>query len=101
MQNSCVIHDNTVIEDDVKIYQNVTIGRGDIYKEQSDDFDGFLICKGAVICSGARIISSHGKLVIGANSIIGANCVLLNSVPDNSVVVGIPGRIIMSKNGKQ
>ncbi len=40
---------------------------------------------------GAKLI---GNIIIGENSIIGANCVLRKSVPNNSVVVGIPGQVI-------
>ena len=43
---------------------------------------------------GAKII---GKVNIGNNVAIGANCVVTKDIPDNSVVVGIPGRIISSE----
>jgi serine O-acetyltransferase len=44
---------------------------------------------------GAKII---GGIKIGNNVAIGANCVVTKDVPDNAVVVGIPGKII-SYNG--
>jgi len=37
---------------------------------------------------------------VGNNVAIGANCVVLEDVPDNAVVVGVPGRIV-SYNGSQ
>ena len=42
-----VIHPSTVIEDNVKIYQNVTIGRADGYKKVEDQshLEGFVIKK--------------------------------------------------------
>jgi serine O-acetyltransferase len=40
---------------------------------------------------GAKII---GGIKIGNNVAIGANCVVTKNIPDNSVVVGIPGRVI-------
>lgn len=40
---------------------------------------------------GARII---GALRIGNNVAIGANCVVTRDVPDNAVIVGVPGRVI-------
>jgi serine O-acetyltransferase len=43
---------------------------------------------------GAKVI---GKVQIGNNVAIGANCVVTKDIPDNSVVVGIPGRIISSE----
>lgn len=40
---------------------------------------------------GAKIV---GAVTIGNNVAIGANCVVTRDIPDNSVVIGIPGRII-------
>lgn len=40
---------------------------------------------------------THGKRIIGKNSIVGANAVVLDDVPDNCVVVGIPARIISDR----
>jgi len=40
---------------------------------------------------GAKII---GDINIGNNVAIGANCVVTKDVPDNAVVVGVPGKVI-------
>lgn len=40
---------------------------------------------------GAKII---GRVRIGDNVAIGANCVVTRDIPDNAVVVGVPGRVI-------
>lgn len=80
-----VIHENTIIKDNVKIYQNVTVGRGNIWEEPFSDFDGFVIEEGAVLCAGAKIIGSHGKMVVGKNTIIGANAVLTRSTGENEI----------------
>ena len=47
------------------------------------------------------IVTSHittaqrlGAVKIGNNVAIGANCVVTRDIPDNSVVVGIPGKVI-------
>ena len=40
---------------------------------------------------GAKII---GAVKVGNNVAIGANCVVTHDVPDNSVIVGVPGRVI-------
>ena len=40
---------------------------------------------------GAKIV---GAVRIGNNVAIGANCVVTKHVPDNSVVVGVPGKVI-------
>ena len=34
---------------------------------------------------------------IGDNVVVGANAVVVNDVPEGSLVVGIPGRVIKSK----
>ncbi len=46
---------------------------------------------------GAKII---GNIKIGNNVSIGANTVVTKDVPENSVVVGIPARVI-SNNGSE
>lgn len=45
------------------------------------------------IGSGARIL---GDVRVGSGSIVGANCVVIHDVPPNSVVAGVPGRIVRS-----
>lgn len=54
--------------------------KGDIIIE-----DNVWICEGAIILSNVRI---------GKNSIIGANAVVTRDIPDNSIVGGIPAKII-------
>jgi serine O-acetyltransferase len=46
---------------------------------------------------GSKVI---GKVVIGNNVAIGANCVVTRDVPDNAVVVGIPGKVISDKGSE-
>ncbi len=90
-----VIHNNTIIEDNVKIYQNVTIGRADIDKKMKDSkMKSIYIEDGAIICAGAKVLCKSGELRIGKNSIVGANAVLLNSIGDNEVWAGVPAKRI-------
>ncbi|WP_455617995.1 serine O-acetyltransferase [Eisenbergiella sp.] len=87
-----VINSGAIIEDNVQIYQNVTIGRADV---KSTGSTSWLIKKGSILCAGAKILCRPGqKIVIGENSIIGANAVLLNSVPRNEVWGGVPAKKI-------
>jgi len=44
-----------------------------------------------VIGAGAKVL---GAIEIGADSRIGANAVVVKSVPENAVVVGVPGQIV-------
>lgn len=51
-----------------------------------------------VVCCGAKIL---GNTHIGNHVIIGANAVVVRDVPDNSVIVGNPGRIVSSLKGDE
>ncbi len=88
-----VIHDRTIIGNNVKIYQNVTIGRQDIWNDKCN-LEKIIIEDGAIICAGAKIIGKTGILKIGKNSIVGANCVLTHSIGDNEIWAGIPAKKI-------
>lgn len=48
------------------------------------------------IGAGAKLL---GPITVGDNVDIGANAVVINSVPDNSLAVGIPARIIPKNSG--
>ena len=93
--NGLVIHPNTTIGNNVKIYQGVTIGRGDVfqsYKESS--FKEIIIEDGVILGAGCKILNSKGTLTIGKNAIIGANAVVVNNIPANAIVAGVPAKII-------
>jgi serine O-acetyltransferase len=47
---------------------------------------------------GAKLV---GNVRVGSNVAIGANCVVTRDVPDNAVVVGIPGRVISFKGSER
>jgi serine O-acetyltransferase len=80
-----VIHSRTVIGDNVIIGQNVTIGR------QLDPRGVPSIGNDVYISAGSRIL---GDIKVGNNVIIGANSVVIKDVPDNSIVAGVPAKII-------
>lgn len=79
-----VIHRRSIIGENVKIYQNVTIG-------SRNNVGPPIIGDKVLIGSGACIL---GNIRIGNNVQIGANAVVLYDVPDNSVVAGVPAKII-------
>lgn len=88
-----VIHSKTIIENNVRIYQNVTIGRADInIPYEKSDLEKIIIGDGAIICAGAKILAKSGTFKVGKNSIIAANAVLLNSTGENEVWGGVPAR---------
>lgn len=80
-----VIYEQTVIEDNVRIYQNVTIGQVNSYTLNPASFT---IGKGAILCAGAKIIGKK-NLVVGKNTIIASNAVLFCSTGDNEIWGGI------------
>lgn len=85
-----VIGATTIIGDDVLLYQGVTLGgtgkeHGKRHPTLGDNI---------VVGSGAKIL---GNINIGSNSRIGAGSVVIDDVPENSTVVGIPGRIVHQK----
>lgn len=86
-----VIGETAVIEDDVLIYQGVTLGGVSLSHGKRHP----TIKSNTVIGSGAKIL---GNITIGENSKIGANSVVVKDVPSNSTAVGVPARIIKKDN---
>ncbi len=69
------------------ISQGVTLGQANRGRNQGCPVVG----DGVYIGPGAKLV---GAVRIGNNVAIGANCVVTRDVPDNAVVVGVPGRVI-------
>ncbi len=82
-----VIGETSIIEDDVLIYQGVTLGGVSLMQGKRHP----TIRKGAVIGAGAKVL---GNIVIGENAKIGANSVVVKEVPDNATAIGIPAHVI-------
>ena len=82
-----VIGETAVVEDDVTILQNVTLGGTG--KERGARHPK--VRRGVLIGAGANII---GNIELGAFSKIGAGSVVLENVPANCTVVGIPAKIV-------
>jgi len=88
-----IIGETTVIGDNVTIYQGVTLGGTgkEIGKRHPTIKDNVMISAGAKLL---------GSFTVGENSKIGAGSVVLEEVPPNSTVVGIPGRVVKQANVK-
>ncbi|HHV65200.1 MAG TPA: serine O-acetyltransferase [Peptococcaceae bacterium] len=86
-----VIGETTIIGDDVTIYQGVTLGGTGKEKGKRHPTIG----NNVVISTDAQVL---GNIVIGDNSKIGAGSVVLQDVPPNCTVVGIPGRVKARKD---
>lgn len=83
-----VIGETTIIENDVLIYQQVTLG-GISSKKNTKRHP--TIKSFVTIGAGAKVL---GNIIIGKYSKIGANSVVLKDVPSHSVAIGIPAKII-------
>lgn len=80
-----VVHKDAVIGKGCIISQCVTIGG----KQNSKGVPK--IGNNVHIGAGAKIL---GNISIGNNVLIGANAVVLKDIPDNSIVAGVPAKII-------
>jgi serine O-acetyltransferase len=82
-----VIGETTEIGDDVLLYQNVTLGGTGNERGKRHPTIG----NNVVIGTGAKVL---GNIRIGNHVRVGAGSVVIRSVPDNSTVVGVPGRVV-------
>jgi len=82
-----VIGETTEIGDDVLLYQGVTLGGTGAERGKRHPTLG----NSVVVGTGAKIL---GNIRIGDNVKVGAGSVVVHPVPDNSTVVGIPGRVV-------
>ncbi|HSL30470.1 MAG TPA: serine O-acetyltransferase EpsC [Anaerolineales bacterium] len=83
-----VIGETAEVGDCVTLYHNVTLGGTSLEKTKRHP----TIEDHVVIGAGAKVL---GAITIGAHSRIGANAVVVKSAPQNSVVVGVPGQIVV------
>lgn len=85
-----VIGETTEIGENCLLYQGVTLGGTGKEKGKRHPTLG----NNVVVGAGTKVL---GAITIGDNVKIGANSVVLKSVPENTIVVGVPGRVIKRK----
>lgn len=88
-----IIGETAIIGNNVTLYQGVTLGgtgkeKGKRHPTLKDN---------VMVSAGAKVI---GSFTVGENSKIGAGSVVLNEVPPNCTVVGVPGRIVKRNDQK-
>jgi serine O-acetyltransferase len=86
-----VIGETTEIGDDVLLYQGVTLGGTGNETGKRHPTLGNQV----VVGTGAKIL---GNIKIGDHVRIGAGSVVVHPVPDNSTVVGVPGRVVRMRS---
>jgi len=107
--NRCKISSHTFVCEGVTIEDNVFIGHGvtfindsyprattsggELQTEKDWRVETTVVKRGASIGSGATILSN---LVIGENAIVGAGSVVTHDVPANTIVAGNPARVLRS-----
>ena len=82
-----VIGETSVIEDNVSILQQVTLGGTG--NEQGDRHPK--IKSGVLISAGAKVL---GNIIVGEGAKVGAGSVVLNDVDPHTTVVGVPARLV-------
>jgi serine O-acetyltransferase len=88
-----VIGETTEIGEDVTLYQGVTLGGTSLKREKRHPTLG----NNVVVGAGAAIL---GAITIGDDSRVGGGSVVVSDAPPNSVVVGVPGKVIY-RDGKR
>jgi acetyltransferase-like isoleucine patch superfamily enzyme len=107
--NRCKISSHTLICEGVTIEDNVFIGHGvtfindtyprattsegELQTEQDWHVEKTVVKQGASVGSGATILAN---VVIGENAIIGAGSMVTKDVPANAIVAGNPARFLRS-----
>ena len=89
-----VVGETAEIGDGCTIYQGVTLGGTSLYKGAKRHPT---LGKNVVVSAGAKVL---GGFTVGDNAKIGSNAVVIKPVPAGATAVGIPARIILSKEGE-
>lgn len=95
-----VIGETAEIGDECVLYQGVTLGAGSEARGGATTRGTKrhpTLGKGVIVGSGAEI---QGALIIGDNVRVASGSIVMRDVPPDSIVVGVPGRVIY-REGKR
>ena len=85
-----VIGETAEVGPNVTLYHGVTLGGTSLAKGKRHPTLG----EGVVVGAGAKVL---GAITVGECSRIGANAVVVKPVPPDSVVVGVPGEVVVRR----
>ena len=91
IERDVLIAQSVLIVDHNHAYEDITVP---IVNQGITEGGRIRIGQGSWIARGATIICPKGELNIGRNCVIAANSVVTRSIPDYSLVAGLPARII-------
>jgi UDP-2-acetamido-3-amino-2,3-dideoxy-glucuronate N-acetyltransferase len=94
LKNGVAVFDGVTLQDDVFVGAGVAFINDRNPRSHRNDawvLEKTLVQKGATIGANATIMCG---LTIGTYAVIGAGCVVINSVPNYTIVVGNPARLI-------
>jgi acetyltransferase-like isoleucine patch superfamily enzyme len=91
IERDVLIAQSVLIVDHNHAYEDITIP---IVKQGITEGGRIRIGSGCWIAHGAAILCPKGELTIGRNCVVAANSVVTRSIPDYSLVAGLPARII-------
>jgi serine O-acetyltransferase len=83
-----VIGETAIVGDDVLMYHQVTLGGTSLEKTKRHPTIG----NNVLVGMGAKVL---GNITVGDGARIGANAVITHDVPPNTIVIGVPGRILV------
>ena len=89
-----VIGETAIFEDDVLIYQGVTLGGTSLERSKRHP----TIERNCVLGAGSKIL---GNIVIGHDSRVGANSVVVKDAPAGSTLIGVPAKVVSSLGVKK
>ena len=86
-----VIGETAEVGNNVTLYHGVTLGGTSLNKVKRHP----TLEDNVVVGAGAKVL---GAITIGANSRIGANAVVVKPAPPDSVIVGVPGQVVVREH---
>jgi len=91
LERDVLVGQQVIIVDHNHAYEDITLP---VIEQDITEGGRIRIGQGSWIGRGAAIICPKGELIIGRNCVVAVNSVVTRSIPDYSLVVGMPARII-------